>query len=296
MNRIASLFLVLAVGLWTVAMSVAQDASALFRKAPPELEESLRKTVDEFLALQLEKKWGAAMKYIAEDSYDAYIGSEKDACKTLKIFNITYGEDFQTATVGVICERAFATPVGGGVVQMPFTTYWRRVENDWKWFTPKSDRNPDEEMVMTPFGPVPVVTPDQKRERGKDVPDPAQKFTSAPSLEQLQAPIRVSPERVYMRADDVSVSKATIQNTFAGVMQVDLRWVALDGLSASIDKKELQSGETAEVTIRFEPPGLATPPRIHAVWVETYPMRSGTPITIEFQMEEEATRPKDGVE
>lgn len=279
-----------------VGTCVSQDASALFRKAPPEVEESLRTTVRIFLDLQMEKKWGAAMKYVDEDSLDAYIGSEKDACLALEVFHVTYGEDFKEATVGVLCERGMATPVGGGRVQMPFTTYWKLVDGDWKWFTPKFDRPPEDEMVMTPFGPVPRYSPDQLEKKGAartEKESAASKFSSGPSVKDLESPLRVEPAKVILRADDESSAVAKIRNSFAGLMRIDLKWVRLDGLSATADKTELQAGETAEITIRFTPPGIAVPPETHAVWVETNPMRSATPILIEFRYEEQVGHGQD---
>jgi len=265
----------------------AQNATSLWRQAPPEVEKALQRTLQEFFELQMEKKWGASMKYIHEDSLDAYIGSEKDSCKSLEAFNITYNDGFTEATVGVLCERGMATPVGGGLAKMPFTMYWKRVNEDWKWFTPKGERRPEEEVVMTPFGPVPAVTPDNLRDRSANAPDPSHKFSTGPSVEDLQGPIKVKPEKLILRADTATSGVAIIQNTFPGMVRISLQRVALDGLSATVNKKELQSGETAEVTVRFEPPGLAMPPRTHAVWVETNPMRSATPVIVEFRMEEE---------
>jgi hypothetical protein len=269
----------------------AQDASALFRKAAPEVEERLQATVKDFIDLQIAKKWGASMKFIHEDSMDAYIGSEKDACFSMELLNVSYNDDFTEATVGMVCERAMATPVGGGRMPMPFTTYWKRVDDEWKWFAPKSERPPEDEMVMTPFGPVPRFSPDQLESGNTERVDKepiSSKLSMGPSVKELESPLKVNPDRVVLRADGESTAVAQIRNSFNGLMRIELRWVRLDGLTAELDKTELQAGEVASITIRFQPPGIAPPPRTHAVWVETNPMRSATPVLIEFRYEEES--------
>jgi hypothetical protein len=282
-------FLLLGLGIACLPVG-AQDATALFRQAAPEVEESLRKTVDAFVELQLAKKWGASMKFIDEDSMDAYIGSEKDSCFGMEVLNVTYNDDFTDATVGLVCERAIATPVGGGRMPMPFTTYWKRVDGEWKWYAPKSDRPAEDEMVMTPFGPVPRYSPDQL-ERGTtervDKEPVSAKLSMGPSVKQLEGPLKVEPETVLLRADNDSTAVAKIRNSFNGIMRLELKWVRLDGLTATIDKTELQGGEIATITIRFNPPGIAPPPKTHAVWIETNPMRSATPIMIEFRYQED---------
>lgn len=271
----------------------SQNSTALFRQAPPEVEESLRKTVQEFSDLQLQKKWGAAMKFVHEDSLDAFIGAEKDACRAYEIFNITYNESFDEAKVGILCERVMATPVGGGRVPMPFTTDWKRVDGEWKWYVIKHERPEGaDEMIMTPFGPIPRSQPTVRlsdEERKTEEARMARNLVPGASLKEIQTPIQVSPNSITLSADKPSSAVATIRNRFPGVMRLQLHWVRLDGLTATVDKDELHQGESAEITIRYEPVGLASPPRNHAVWVETNPMRSANYIKIEFTHEERSS-------
>ncbi|MCW5964812.1 MAG: hypothetical protein KIT83_12295 [Bryobacterales bacterium] len=283
----ASALLVIAAG-----AAHGQDASSLFRKAPPEVEESLQQTVRKFLDLQMEKKWGESIKFIAEESLDTYISSDKFTCRTMEVFNVTYANDFGEATVGIFCERGFATPVGGGVTKMPYTTMWKRVDGDWKWFTPGKRAGSEDEYIQTPFGPMrkpkaqipadAVATPSESGSSSST--------TMGPAVQDLQGPLRIEPARVIMRAEQASSATAKVRNTFPGLLKLDLRWVSLDGLTATLSHNELQSGETAEISVRFEPPGLALPPRIHAVWLESNPMRSATPLIIEFQLDEEVEK------
>jgi hypothetical protein len=275
-----------------LGLAFAQDNTALFRQAPPEVEEALRKAVLEFSDLQLEKKWGEAMrKYVVESDWDTYIGSEKDACRAYQILNISYNEDFTEASVGMLCQRSLATPVGGGQVWMPYSADWKQYDGQWKWRVIKHERpDANSDMVMTPFGPVPrnPDTPKPTKEQIKQQEtNMAQNLTPGSSLKEIQAPLKADPGRIVIPADKPSTTVAKIRNRFPGVMKIDLHWVRLDGLSASADKKVLNQGEEAEVTIRYEPVGLARPPKNHAVWIETNPMRSATPILIEFQDEAE---------
>ncbi|MDZ7636723.1 MAG: hypothetical protein U5J83_00455 [Bryobacterales bacterium] len=79
-----------------------------------------------------------------------------------------------------------------------------------------------------------------------------------------------------------------MHSQFPGLLKVAVRWVGLKGLSATIDREELNSSENAKITISYTPQGILPPPKTHAVWVETSPMRSATPVMIEFRYEEQA--------
>ncbi len=273
---------------------LAQEGATLFRKAPPEVDASLRQTVKEFLDLQMEKKWGESIRYIASESLDTYIASDKFSCSTMDIFSVTYNDAFNEATVGVICERGMATPVGGGRVKMPYTTMWKLADGDWKWFTPKRKAGEEDEYVRTPFGPIKRSAAKNPGETLPKVTDSSGNVTMGPSVGELQAPLRFEPRAVKLKADGKSSATAVIKNTFAGFLKLELRWVDLDGLTAKISRTELQADETAEVYVEFEPPGLAMPPRVHAVWVESSPMRSATPLMIEFVLDgDEAETPKN---
>jgi hypothetical protein len=273
-------------GLALLLNASGQDATSLFRKAPPDVDEALRKTAGAFFEMQVAKKYGSSVKYVAEESLDVYIGSEKDSCFSIEIMSITYNDSFDDATVAILCERGMATPVGGGRVTMPTTTSWRVIDGEWKWYVPKVDRPQGQEYVMTPFGPVPTVTPDMVEGAAK--PDRSDtKLTPKVSVEDVKAPLKTNPSKVILRADEASTVTAQVFNSFPGLLKVSVKWVGLKGLSASIDKEELNANEVATVTIKYEPQGIMPPPKVHAVWIETNPMRSATPIYLEFRYEEE---------
>ncbi len=241
-----------------------------------------------FLDLQMAKKWGESIQYIDQDSLDTYISSDKYNCKSMDIFNITYSDKFDEASVGLFCERGFATPVGGGVTKMPYTTMWKLVDGNWKWFTPKRQDGEEDEYIRTPFGPIKKPKDSAPAGPLPKTTDSSGNVTMGPGVGDLQAPLRIEPSRVYLRAEQKSSATAVVRNSFPGLLKLDMRWVNLDGLTAEISKKELLAGETAEIRIDFDPPGMALPPRLHAVWLESNPMRSATPLIIEFQLDEEA--------
>lgn len=264
----------------------AQDATALFRKASPDVEAALRKNANAFFEMQVTKKFGGAVKYVAEDSLDTYIGSEKDSCFSIEIMRINYNDSFDDAIVTILCTRGMATPVGGGRVTMPTTTYWKIENGEWKWYTPKAEgRTGGDDYVMTPFGPVPSRTPDMVEGAKPDRKD--SKLTPQTSVEQLKAPLKTNPKKVILRADEASTAVAEVHNSFPGLLKISVSWVGLKGLSATLDRDELNTGENAKVTISYEPQGIQPPPKSHAVWIETSPMRSATPVMIEFRYEEQ---------
>jgi hypothetical protein len=277
---------VAALAVFLLPALTAQDATALFKKAPPEVDEALRKSAGEFFEMQVGKKYGAAIKHVSEESLDTYIGSEKDLCFSIDIMGITYNESFDDAIVTILCERGMATPVGGGRVTMPTTTYWRVENGAWKWYTPKDpNRKEGNDYVMTPFGPVPTRTPDMDESGKVDRKDV--KLTPQVTLDQLQTALKLNPEKVVMRADQAATVTAEVHNTFPGLLKVAVRWVGMKGLTATIDREEINADEKATITVKYEPQGIAPPPKVHAVWVETNPMRSATPLLIEFRYEEE---------
>jgi hypothetical protein len=113
------------------------------------------------------------------------------------------------------------------------------------------------------------------------------KLTPQVTLDQLQTALKLNPEKVVMRADQAATVTAEVHNTFPGLLKVAVRWVGMKGLTATIDREEINADEKATITVKYEPQGIAPPPKVHAVWVETNPMRSATPLLIEFRYEEE---------
>lgn len=153
-----------------------QSALEVFQKAPPAVDEALRKRVSEFYQHHVDGTMRKAMQLVAEDSQDAFFNAQKSRMKMFEINEIRYGKDFQDATVMTLCEREVAVPLSGvQMMKMPVESSWKLVGGQWMWYIPKPTG-----CKETPFGCVPV--------------DPAQEGKGGPSMsaKDLEAKVKQS--------------------------------------------------------------------------------------------------------
>ena len=165
-----------------VAHSVAaQPGASVFEKAPPVLDEALRKRATAFYQAHVDGKTRQAMALVAEEAADAFFDMQKPKLMSFEIQQVKYGKGFKEASVLVLAEREVAVPFGGlQVMKVPMESYWKQVGKDqgteWRWFIPKSD------CKDTPFGCVPT-TGSASAEEAKKIKERLSAIGSMPKLD-----------------------------------------------------------------------------------------------------------------
>ena len=134
-------------GLW------GQPGASVFQKAPPAVDEALRKRVNEFFQTHVDGKTRQALAMVAEESADAFFNAQKPKLQSFEIQQVNYAKNFQEATVLILAEREMMIPMAGvQMLKVPMESSWRLVDGKWLWYIPARD------CTVTPFGCAPNNT------------------------------------------------------------------------------------------------------------------------------------------
>lgn len=233
--RIISATLVLA-----CAQAFAESPTAVFEKAPPQVENPLRERIAKFFEAHIAGKFRLAEQVVHEDSQEIFYNSQKQKYIGYEIVKIVYSDNFSKASVITAVELDWVTTRLGKVrVKPPMKTLWKMDNGQWWWYAePQKDWE-------TPFG---RMTP------GKD-PDKAAvpKWTLDPSAVLNQ--VKVSKTEIKLVSHEKSEDFAEITNGMPGNLTLELEKKSYaPGLEISLSKTALAQGETARVAFRYDPP------------------------------------------
>ncbi len=220
-------------GLLGCGYLAAQPASDLLEKAPPHIDQELRKRVRFFYQAHVDGKFRLADQVVHEDSKDAFFVADKRRYKGFEIIKIDYEENFTKAKVVVAVDTDFFMPGAGRVpVTMPLTTLWKYDKGTWWWYV--VPRSP-EEGIETPFG---IMKP------GKEV-DPAkastyQKLQNLPGADVIRSQVSVSATSVTLDCREGGDSgEIVVSNGMPGMVKVTLNVPEAEGFSARMEKDRI---------------------------------------------------------
>ena len=257
----------LAFALAGVCLHAQSAPTDLFEKAPPEVDEALRARVSKFYQAQVDGKFRLAEQEVAEDSKDFYYKMEKTQYLSFEILKINYAENFTKATVVVGIELDWKSPRMGSSIRVkpPMTSLWKIENGEWCWYYVVAKE------WKTPYG-VMNVNPS-----GASGP-PSFKGVDPKAV---MAGVRVDKEEIQLSGTEKSTGEATIENTIAGEVQLELGIPTTPGLTAALDKKVLKKGEQAKLTLTYAPPNLE-PKTERTIRVIVRPTNQQIPIRLSF--------------
>lgn len=264
--------------LWPV-LCWGQNPAELFEKAPPDIDEALRARVRKFYDLHVEGKFRAADELVAEDSKDVFFGADKQRCRAFTIATISYSENFTKASVLTVCEtEMMMPPVGMIPVKMPVRSLWKVIDGQWFWYVqPGPPANP----IASAFGLPGAAQPAPQPSSGS--PPAPFAFPMAPvDVAAVQNAVRADRRQVTFSQGAKAEERITFTNSLPGSVDLSLAPAKLPGLEMKLDKQEIVKGETATLTIRYQPEeGLKPSPTVVKVIVS--PVQQEIPIQIEFK-------------
>ncbi len=232
-------YVLLAALLSTAAM--AQGPADLFQKAPPEVDQALRERATAFLQAHVDGKFRLADQYVADESKDAFFEAQKRRYRDFEIVKVSYSENDTKATVLAVCgtEMQLAMSSRPMLVKMPLTMYWKTVGGKWFWYLPPAPATYD-----TPFG---------KMKPGPDDPadaPPSGGLGQMPSLAQLSQLVAIDKSVVRLSATAPS-AVVVLSSRMRGKVTAAIEGALPDGLDAKLDRSELNTGETARLTLKL---------------------------------------------
>jgi hypothetical protein len=256
--------------LWAAAC-LAQNPAALFEKAPPDIDEALRARVMKFYQAHVEGKFRAADAFVAEDSKDAFFEADKIRCRGFDIMSVKYSDSFSRAVAVIACDTDFPMPMGRPMaVKMPVRSQWKTVDGQWFWYL---DPVPEKEVV-TPFGIRKPQNPQQ--------PAAASAPRVAPmDIETVFKQVKTDKKEVSFDPASAGVNRVVVTNQMPGSISVSLEPAMLEGLDLKLDRTSLGQGQSAVLSIRYEP-AKDRKPSAAVVRVVVSPLGLEIPIQIRF--------------
>lgn len=239
---------------------------SLFRKAPPEAEEKLRARVIQFYSLYQQAKFRQAEALVAEESRDLYYAMQKAPIRSFQLEQITWDDDYKTATVLVACLSATPRTAAEGI-WVPVNSRWRLDNGEWYMVI--------KPRTTTPFGPMKFEDPRNIK------PQPFQR----PTVEMLQAnAFEVAPKKLEFPANATEsvTRRATIQNNMAGVLTVDVGDPKLPGLAVVLADRNILPKTAALLEITYNP-SVAKLSGVKEVRLTLQPVNQEVVIELQFE-------------
>jgi hypothetical protein len=238
--------------------ALAQNASEVFGKAPPDVDEALRARVAKFYQEQIDGRPRRAEEIVADDSKDFFYNMAKPKFLSFEIRDITYSENFTKAKVTMVMEMYVPIAFfGGKAMKVPGPTSWKIENGQWCWYVDPAVMN------TTPFG---KMTTSGGPGSGATPPD----LNSAPTPEALAKLVKPDKQVASLRATANSSDQIRIHNGMQGSIRIELRPRAtVRGLEIKADRTEIPAGEDAVVSFKYVRAGF--PPRTIGVDVAVEP-------------------------
>ncbi len=222
----------------SVAACLAQDPAALFEKAPPDIDDALRARITKFYQAHVDGKFRAADAFVEEDSKDAFFAADKPRCHAFAVVNIIYSDNFTRGVAVVACDTEMQMPMMGRIaVKMPIRSLWKSVDGQWFWYIDPVSQ----ETVSTPMG---LGKPGPPRPGGPAAPV---------DLAVVSQSVKVDREAVTFDPSAAGTEKVVLTNQLPGEVTLSLRPARLDSLDLKLEGTKLGPGQSAVLSIRYEP-------------------------------------------
>jgi hypothetical protein len=203
-----------------------------------EAEKALRDRVQQFYQLQADKKYRQAEAFIAADTKDLFYASGKPDISDFSIVKIVM-RDATHADVTVKAKvNMFVMGAGMRPIELPTTGAWKIEDGQWVWYVDQAAG------LKTPFGdikPSAGTTPDA-------APDDISARIKNFSVDAIRSQVTFEPRAVSLNPDR-TVQTVTITNGMPGAITLDLPVEKIPGIGLELDKKHLEAGEKANLTI-----------------------------------------------
>ena len=260
---------------FAACLLLLQDPAELFQKAPPAVDEALRARISKFFQAHVDGKLRGAVEVVAEDSQERFFAANKPRCYSFEIVKIDYSENFTRATAVVTCEMDHPSPGLGGVkVKVPRTTLWKLADGQW-WYYIDPDQG-----YQTPFG---VMRPGPGK--GGPPPEIAPGTTPAPppglNTEALFSWIKPSKRELSLHSSKAGSDELTLANQGGDTATLIMQYSPMPGLEIKLDRTQVNKGESARLTAKWEPGEIPAPPTI-PVSILVQPTGQGIVVLVTF--------------
>jgi hypothetical protein len=254
-----------------LAFGQAGGFGDLFEKAPPEVEQALRTRVDVFYQAHKDGKFRLADGVVHDEAKDIFFAAEKVRFKEYKIVSFHWEENYTKARVVVDIDTDFFFPGFGKMpVHRPLVSFWKTDGGQWWWYVPDS-------VKQTPFGEM---------KSGDTAGQPSDALSEAydkgkMSPQQLFAMVQADKKEVTLSSHEPSQAEVVIVSKFPGPVKLRMDALDMPGLTATLEKTSLETGESAKVSFAFKPASKAKKNDLRAQ-IHVEPLGKIIPIELKF--------------
>ncbi len=228
-------------------------------QAPKEISAALRARVNEFFQYHVDSgpALRKAMDLVADDTKDEYFATGKMKVEKFHITEVSFAPGFEKAKVvlDVTREWNFYAQPKGEIVTLPMVTFWKIEDGAWRWYKDKSVES------ITPMGVTNMVTMGKEEEllRQKEdgtlnlPPDFNKPERLAAQAELILQQSKVDKNTVKLSVSRISEDTVTFVNGYGSVNLELYGMPDVPGLTASIEKGTLNTGENGVIHFRYDP-------------------------------------------
>lgn len=267
--RVLGLFLLVTAAVFGQSGSQASSAPAVKTPAAPtRVDKALRSRVQIFFQAHVDGKPRLADQVVAADSKDFFFEIPKPRYLSFEILKIDYSDKFTRAKATVNCEEeVMMMGLGKMKVKMPRISTWKLEGGQWVWYF--DQKAPQD----TPFGKMVQAG---KSPGGSSGPF---QMPKGPTPAELTGLVTADKSLVTLAKTPASET-VTIKNGMPGWVKLVLERPRLEipGLELTLDRADVQGGQTATLTIRYDPKGQK--PTVPAAYLNVLVEPVGTLIPI----------------
>ncbi|MDQ6699446.1 MAG: hypothetical protein M3Z36_04605 [Acidobacteriota bacterium] len=229
----------LALLLFALSLSFAQNAADLFKKAPPAVDQALRERISKFYQFHVDGKFRLAEQMVAEESKDAFYAANKPNISSFRIDAIEYSDDFSKAKATIVGKMVIMIMgFGDKPMDVPFPSYWKIDNGQWSWYINyDAARN-------TPFGRAAEKSAEASQA------DPRQMMANAPNVQTVLSKVKADRSAIRLKSTVGSEEQVTVLNEMPGAVRIRPERNNYPGLEIKLDREALKANEKAVVTFR----------------------------------------------
>ena len=251
---------------------------AAFAQTPPaDVDAALRARVNEFFGYHVTGDFEKAWPMVADDTKKEYFSAQKTKYEKFKLDNIKYNEDFTKAvvTLTVVEKKRMSVQFPETEITHPTSTLWKIENGKWCWY---NDHTTNWLMPMGPSAPktvqtnpdgsaAPVITADKINQR----------------VQGIMGQSAFNKAELHLSPTKASTDQAVFHNGQGGQVKIALVPSNLPpGVTAKLDKGDLNANEEAVLKVSYAPPKDAAAPGDITLNVVMEPFNRMFPVTVRF--------------
>ncbi len=248
-------------------------AGGIFNQAPPLVNNALIANVSKFYQLQVEGKFRQCVPLVADESQDDYFNIEKSKYRGFEILKVEYKDNFKKAVVTLKVGITYVFHGEAVPLEAPIASNWKLEKGIWKWYLNKSVAH------TTPFGGL-----------NAGPGDPEDHLVTRPkSVPQLLNQVSMDKQDLQLSSFEDSKAEILISNFMPGIVTLMLDYELLPGMSITLEKKVLKSGEKTRLLVAYHPADkVAKPMRRGLLTIEE--TGASMPFNITFAVPDEVMK------